>query len=405
MDGHRAGGALRLGGRRRRLRRGLGLAQQVPQRQQGEDGQQDQDAGEDGRQAEGGPLFLQALDGPLAAGGVQGAGLLFGGLGGGQGPGQLGHRLDAAGGVQLQAQVQRVRHIGRHGGVDGVGRGVGIGDHPLGRRDGALAADHPVKHRRQAVDVGVAAFKLHGGILLRGGVALVELAVQAAARRPQADGGVAGQPGAAVVQHPDVFGADAPVDQPHLVHGRHPVEHRLEHPHRLLGGDGAVLLVQPAVQGDAAGVFQHGVDGVVGLHHVQHRLQAGGRGDALDAAVQVPKVHPGGLEQHLAAGLGPQLVVGPALGRKGDGQVLLDGHPEAAAVLHAAVEDAFAVDAQHLPHRIAAGQQGAHRQSPGGVAPGKAAPAVGTAPGPLFQLGPAVRAKDHVLVHLLSPFR
>ena len=229
--------------------------------------------------------------------------------------------------------------------------------------------------------------------------------MQAAARRPQADGGVAGQPGAAVFQHPDVFRADAPVHQPHLVHGRHPVKDRLQHGAGFLRGDQLAPLVQPLVQRDAARVFQHRIDGVVGLHHVQHRLQPGGRGDPLDGAVQVPKVHPGGLEQYLAAGLGPQLVVGPALGRKGDGQVLLDGHPEAAAVLHAAVEDAFAVDAQHLPHRIAAGQQGAHRQSPGGVAPGKAAPAVGTAPGPLFQLGPAVRAKDHVLVHLLSPFR
>ena len=229
--------------------------------------------------------------------------------------------------------------------------------------------------------------------------------MQAAARRPQADGGVAGQPGAAVVQHPNVFGADAPVDQPHLVHGRHPVEHRLEHGAGLLGGHQVFLLVQPLVQGHAAGVFQHGVDGVVGLHHVQHRLQAGGRGDALDAAVQVPKVHPGGLEQHLAAGLGAQLIVRPPLGRKGDGQVLLDGHPEAAPVFHPAVEDALPVDAQHLAHRVAAGQQGAHRQGPGGVAAGKAALAVGAAFGPLFQHGPAVRAKDRALVHLLSPFR
>ena len=228
--------------------------------------------------------------------------------------------------------------------------------------------------------------------------------MQAAARRPQADGGVAGQPGAAVVQHPDVFGADAPVDQPHLVHGRHPVEDRLQHGAGRLGVHRSFLPRQPLVEGDAARVFQHGVDGVISLHHVQHRFKAGGRGDPLDGAVEVPEIHPGGLEQHLAAGFRAQLIVAAPLGREGDGQVLLDGHPEAAPVFHPAVKDALAVDAQHLPHRIPACQQGAHRQGPRGVAPGKAALTVGAALGPRLQFRLAVRAKDPVLVHLLSPF-
>ena len=140
--------------------------------------------------------------------------------------------------------------------------------------------------------------------MLRGRETLVQLLVEAASGRAQAHGGVARQPGPAIVQHPDVGRADAPVHQPHLVHGRHALKHGLQH--GTGGGrlQGAGVIFQPFLQGPSTGVLHHGVDGIVLFKHVQHGFQAVGRGDALDGVVEVRKIHPGGLEQHLAAGFG-----------------------------------------------------------------------------------------------------
>ena len=136
------------------------------------------------------------------------------------------------------------------------------------------------------------------------------------------------------------------------------------------------MVFQPLIQRGAAQIFQNGVNAVIGFHHIQHGFQTIGRSDALDGAVQVRKIHAGGLEQHLTAGLGPQGAFCHALRREGNGQIFLDGHPETAQILCAAVEDALAVDAQHFPYGVAPGQHGAHRQGAAGVAPGKAFAAV-----------------------------
>ena len=125
------------------------------------------------------------------------------------------------------------------------------------------------------------------------------------------------------------------------------------------------------LQRDAAGVFHHGVDGVVLLEHVQHSLQTVCGGDALDGAVEIGKVHPGGLEQHLAAQLGPEQRVRAPLCRQRQGHILLDGHPEPPDVLHAPVQDAFAVDALHLAHGIPPGPAAC---PPAGCPPGCARP-------------------------------
>ena len=130
--------------------------------------------------------------------------------------------------------------------------------------------------------------------------------MHAAARRAQPHGGVARQACPAVFQHPDVLRTDAPVHQPHLMHGRHAVKHRLQHIAGRLGRNRAGTLIQPLLQRDAAGILHHGVDGVVLLEHVQHGLQTVCGRDALDRAVEIGKVHPGGLEQYLAAQLGPE---------------------------------------------------------------------------------------------------
>ena len=88
-----------------------------------------------------------------------------------------------------------------------------------------------------------------------------------------------------------------------------------------------------------------------------------GGGNALDGAVQVCKVHAGGLEQHLAPLLGAQDAVRTPLRRKGDGQVLFDSHPESTQILHAAVQHALAVQTAHLAHSVAPGQHRTHRQT------------------------------------------
>ena len=187
------------------------------------------------------------------------------------------------------------------------------------------------------------------------------------------------------------------------MHGCHAVKHRLQHIAGRLSRNRAGTLIQPLLQRDAAGILHHGVDGVVLLEHVQHSLQTVCGGDALDGAVEIGKVHPGGLEQHLAAGLGLQDAVRAPLGRQGHRQIFLNGHPEAAQVLHAPVQDALPVQAPHLAHGVAPGQHRAHGQAAGGVAPRKHLAAVHTAVGGVGQLPHAVRAQAFLL-HSSLPF-
>ena len=369
------------------------LIHQPPHDEQRQDGQQDQDGRQQVAQAEDMLFLLLFLGGLRARGGLlQGPGKLRGILLAAQCPEQLGHGLDALGRPELQAHPEHIRNILRHRPFQRAGAGVGVRHQPLCRRNRALPADHPVDHGGKAVFVGVAALKFGGGILLRCRVALVQLLVQAAARCAQTYGSVTRQACPAVFQHPDVLRADAAVHQPHLMHGRHTVKHRLQHIASRLGRNRAGTLIQPLLQRDAAGVFHHGVDGVVLLEHVQHGLQTVCRRDALDGAVEIGKVHPGGLEQHLAAQLGPEQRVRAPLRRQRQGHILLDGHPEPPDVLHAPVQDALAVDALHLAHGIPPGQQRAHRQAARRVAPGQYPAAVRAHRHPALQLAHAVRA-------------
>ena len=275
----------------------------APDREQGEHSQQDQDGRQQVAQAE----QVGVIPGVFCRRGglgLHGAGQLLGVLLRGQSLEQLRHGLDALHRLEPQAVLQNVREVDRQGRVDGAGFGVGVRHQPLGGGHRAQAADHPIKDGGKAVFIGIAALKLGGGVLLRGRETLVQLLVEAASGRAQAHGGVARQPGPAIVQHPDVGRADAPVHQPHLVHGRHALKHGLQHG---TGGGrlhGAGVIFQPFLQGPSTGVLHHGVDGIVLFKHVQHGFQAVGRGDALDGVVEVRKIHPGGLEQHLAAGFG-----------------------------------------------------------------------------------------------------
>ena len=156
---------------------------------------------------------------------------------------QLRHGLDALGRLEPQPHLEHLGDVLGHLAVDRPRFGVRVRYQPLCRRNRTLTADHPVEHRRKAVFVGVAALKLGSGILFRSRISLKQLLMQAAACGAQTHGRIAGQPGAAIVQHPDVLGADAPVDQPHLMHGRHAVKDRLQHDPGFLGRDDAVVLV------------------------------------------------------------------------------------------------------------------------------------------------------------------
>ena len=227
--------------------------------------------------------------------------------------------------------------------------------------------------------------------------------MQAAPRCAQTHCGVARQTAAAVFHHPDVLRADAPVHQPDLVHGGHALKHRLQHGAGIVRADGAGVVFQPLIQRGPARIFQHSIDGVVRFHHIQHRFQTVCRCDALDGVVQICKIHTGGLEQHLAAGLGLQDAVRAPLGRQGHRQIFLNGHPEAAQVLHAPVQDALPVQAPHLAHGVAPGQHRAHGQAAGGVAPRKHLAAVHTAVGGVGQLPHAVRTQAFLL-HSSLPF-
>ena len=364
------------------------MTQQTPEGQQDEDAEQNDDARQKISDAQ--QLSLRGRFRLLRRGGgrvqrFHAAGQFLRILPLREGAEKLLHRLDALHRLEPEAQIQRFGDVSRHRRRHRAGLGVGVGDETLCRRDGAQPADHPVEHRREAVFVGVAALELGGGILLRGGIALVQLLVEAAACRAQPHRRVAGEPGAAIVHDADVGRADAPVYEAHLMHGLHPVEHRFQHGAGLLGRHGAVLL-QPLLERTAAGVLHDGVDRVVLFKDVQHGLQAVGRGDALDEAVEVGKIHPGGLEQHLAARLRAEDAVPPPLCRQRQGHILLDGHPEGAVVLHAPVEDALAVHALDVAHGIPACQHSACRKTARRVAPCKLPAAVGTLLLPRFQL-------------------
>ena len=178
------------------------------------------------------------------------------------------------------------------------------------------------------------------------------------------------------------------------MHGRHAIKHRLQHIAGRLGRNRAGELIQPLLQRDAAGVFHHSVDGVVLLGHVQHSLQTVCGGDALDGAVEIGKVHPGGLEQHLAAQLGPEQRVRAPLRRQRQGHILLDGHPEAPDVLRTPIQDARTVDPFDLADGIPPAQHRAHRQTARRIAPREHPAAMRASRRALVQLRKAVRADD-----------
>ena len=376
------------------------MAHHGPHHEHQQNGQQDQDARQQALDAEQMGLFFRLAHRGL---GLHGAAQLLGVLFGGERLHQLRHGLDALHGLEPQAHLQHVRHIARHGAVHGAGAGVGVRHHTLGGRHRGLPAHHAVEHRCKAVFVGIAALKLRRGILFRGRIPLVQLLAQAASGGAQAHRGVTRQTAPAVGHHPEVLRADAPVHQPDLVHGGHALKHRLQHGTGVVRAQRRALRFQPLVQRGAAQILHHRIHGVVGLHHVQHGFQPGGRGDALQRPVQVGKVHAGGLEQHLAAGLGLQDAVRAPLGRQGHRQIFLNGHPEAAQVLHAPVQDALPVQAPHLAHGVAPGQHRAHGQAAGGVAPRKHLAAVHTAVGGVGQLPHAVRTQAFLL-HSSLPF-
>ena len=188
------------------------------------------------------------------------------------------------------------------------------------------------------------------------------------------------------------------------MHGRHAVEDGLQH--GAGGGDvhGVGVVFQPLLQRPPAGVFHHGVDRVVLLEDVQHGFQTVGGGDALDGAVKVGKIHPRRFEQHLAAGFGAEVAVAAPFRRQRQGHILLDGDPETAQILDAAIQNALAVDALDLAHGVPPGQHRARRETAHRVAPRKAPPAVRAGLGQVVQLLHTVRT-DAFRFHGGSPLR
>ena len=274
----------------------------------------------------------------------------------------------------------------------------------LGRGDGRLPCDHPVADRGQRVNIGVAPAELGGRVLLRRGVARVELALQLAAAGAQRQRAVTGQAGRAVDGQHDVVRADAAVDQPRLVQQGHALHDGLQQRAGLGGGQRAAAQVQVMRQGHALLALLHGVDRVVFLHNVQNRGQAGGRGQVFQDVVQVLEVHPARLEQDLLLLLGHQRTVGAAAVAECDREIFLDEDEFLFVVQHAAVGKTVTVGAQIGAHRVPAAQLGAQRQRALGVAVFQRTPAVGAlAAVPAIQRLQAVRAKE--FWHSNAPFQ
>ena len=225
-----------------------------------------------------------------------------------------------------------------------------------------LPRHQPVGHRRQRVDIGIPAGKFRRRILLRCRIARVQLAFQLAAAGAQRQRAVAGQHGGAVNGQKDVVRADAPVDQPRLVQKRHALHHRLQQGAGLGGGQRPGFQRQVMRQRHALLAFLHAVDGVVLLDHVHNAGKPGGRRQPVQIVVQVLKVHPAGLEQYLAPGLGHQRAVGAAAVAQRHGEIFLDAHKPLFLVVHAAVAQPVAVGAQVFANGVFARQLGAKGQ-------------------------------------------
>ena len=322
----------------------------------------------------------------------------------GQGTHQLGHGLHPLGGVQPQRAGQHLREPCRHTRLEAVRRLEAVPYFALGRGDGRLPCDHPVADRGQRVNIGVAPAELGGRVLLRRGVARVELALQLAAAGAQRQRAVTGQAGRAVDGQHDVVRADAAVDQPRLVQQGHALHDGLQQCAGLGGGQRAAAQMQVMRQGHALLALLHGVDRVVFLHNVQNRGQAGGRGQVFQVIVQVLEVHPARLEQDLLLLLGHQRTVGAAAIAECDREIFLDEDEFLFVVQHAAVGKTVTVGAQISAHRVPAAQLGAQRQRALGVAVFQRAPAVGAlAAVPAIQRLQAVRAKE--FWHSNAPFQ
>ena len=165
---------------------------------------------------------------------------------------QLRHGLDALHDLEPQPQLQYIGDIGRYGRLYGACPGVRVRHHALSSGHGCLPAHHAVKDGGKVVFVGVASLKLGSGVLLRRGVALVQLLVQAAACGAQTHGGVPCQTAAAICHYPDILRADAAVHQPRLVHGRHALKHRAQHGAGILCPHWSRAVFQPLLQRGAA---------------------------------------------------------------------------------------------------------------------------------------------------------
>ena len=103
-----------------------------------------------------------------------------------------------------------------HTGLQTVGRLQTVPHLALGRGHRRLPRDHPVADCRQCVNIGIATAELGGGVLLRRGVARVQLAFQLAAPRAQGQRAVARQAGRTVNRQQDIVRADTAVDQPEV---------------------------------------------------------------------------------------------------------------------------------------------------------------------------------------------
>ena len=179
--------------------------------------------------------------------------------------------------------------------------------HPaLGRSHRRLPRDHPVADCRQCVNIGIAAAELGGGVLLRRGVARVQLAFQLAAAGAQGQCAVARQAGRAVNGQQDIVRADAAVDQPGGMQQRHTLHDGLQQGARLGRGQCAAAQVEIVGEGHALLVLLHSVDRVVFLHDIEDGGQAGGRGQVVQIVVQILEVHAARLEKDLFFLLGHQ---------------------------------------------------------------------------------------------------
>ena len=310
-----------------------------------------------------------------------------GGRGGrGQGLLQLGHAGIAVGSPEGGALAQDLLMMGRQARYLIPGQIHSVQD-PLGGLHGHPAREAVEERAAEGIDVGPGAQIALALVLLDRGEAVLQDRL-GGLEVPLAGPGVLDLPDRAEVQQlraahgmeDDVVGADVPVDHAGLVDLGQGVDHRIQEPEGLLGGQPAAPECHELLKTGALHIFHDDVGGAVGLEEAldaddrRHALESG---QGLGLPEEPLQAGPEGDRSVLGGGEDAG-AVGPVPGDQGGGIELLHRHLHIQIPVPAEIGDAEATLAQGPSDHILVPEQSAHAQLVGLVIAARVPAAPGT---------------------------